>query len=303
MQLKNASKPCASFSTQPQCRECDRLRVGEELPPSVRKLRAMRNNAVKGNRLLGAPLPDFDLERLRARVERLGFRSELTGHPIVLEQCANYMASLDRFPDSSAPYMEDTTRVIEAEFQLHSMGSSLPVSNDIRIAVEACVRFHMGLVDEDALKAHEARWLAARFGADVERQLYSRLEGNKHRDTQVPGRPTEAGLGRAQAWEKARRQRFCCKYSHVMVYLDAADSYFQFSLDRIDNALNHTDDNTVWVIFLFNSSGNARNEGGICWSELKFLKFVLKQTVFRMETDQAAAIQARIDVLERGAAA
>ncbi len=58
----------------------------------------------------------------------------------------------------------------------------------------------------------------------------------------------------------------------------------------------------MWIIYLLNGPGNALS-GGICWSELKFLQFVLKQTVFRLETDQAAAIEARIAVLQRAAAA
>ena len=76
-------------------------------------------------------------------------------------------------------------------------------------------------------------------------------------------------MTKVQAWEKASRQRFCCKYSHVMMSLDAQDSYFMFSLERINNALKHTNPKTVWIVYLLNGSGNAGTEGGICWSELK----------------------------------
>ena len=62
-----------------------------------------------------------------------------------------------------------------------------------------------------------------------------------------------------QMYEKLVKQRFKCYYTGIP-FSKIRDNWNYFSLERLDNTKNHTDENSVFICRMFNTAGGLNRK-------------------------------------------
>jgi hypothetical protein len=73
--------------------------------------------------------------------------------------------------------------------------------------------------------------------------------------------PATSGIciNKVQLFEKLITQNFKCYYTGIPFSQDR-DNWRYFSLERLDNTLNHTDKNSVFICRMFNTAGQLNRK-------------------------------------------
>lgn len=83
----------------------------------------------------------------------------------------------------------------------------------------------------------------------------------KKMDKKSKRNPTTSGIciNKIQLFEKLIKQNFMCYYTGIPFSQDR-DNWRYFSLERLNNTLNHTDENSVFICRMFNTAGQLNRK-------------------------------------------
>ncbi len=89
---------------------------------------------------------------------------------------------------------------------------------------------------------------------NIKKQNYARHDRQSKRNPKIAG----CIITKHQMYEKLIDQGFKCHYTGIP-FSKNRDRWNHFSLERVDNTKNHTDENTVFICRMFNTSGGGLN--------------------------------------------
>lgn len=112
---------------------------------------------------------------------------------------------------------------------------------------------------------------------------YKRMDKKSKR----PPSATDIFINKTQLFEKLIKQQFKCYYTGIP-FIKSRDNWRYFSLERLDNDLNHTDANCVFVCRMFNTAGQLNRQ--------KILTALLSQIHIPLTTEDKNMINAALNV-------
>ena len=84
---------------------------------------------------------------------------------------------------------------------------------------------------------------------------YKKNDKKSKRNSEIAG----VCLTKSQMYQKLLKQGFKCHYTGIP-FSKNRDSWNHFSLERLDNTKNHTDENTVFICRMFNTAGGLNQK-------------------------------------------
>lgn len=306
---------------QSQCQACmdsRRQELQAENPMPYKLQQLVANCLQRVNRYVnGEPrnpalpmLPmDIDAQWAGDRAAQLQGRSQMTGVPFVINRLCDWKLSMNqkvsglgytRGPngdDGNAElfvYEENVNGITDAA------GNNVQVrEGDWTLLFRTTLDYLTAAADSEAQRIIEAATAAqlallARMAANGQlRRLAKRhVDSANYQDRFAkPQRSTANNITVEEAMQKLLDQQGRCFYSFMVLVL-ATHSFWQLSLERINNALPHTNANTVWVVRVLNCTGNAQAEGGVGISPAKWGYWLKNQTLVQLTQFQIDAVDA-----------
>jgi hypothetical protein len=194
------------------------------------------------------PPPDFDRGSLRTWLDRNGYRSAITGKLVVLAGGRDWMASLlDRYPNADGPYMlglKDpnllNVRLVASEEQSRRVGGRLPESDDFRALFQFALDDIMDRTDLLARAAHVKLWEEAL--AEPKGRIHDFLRvliKSQRSNDRAKKRDASTNVTVKQLVAKLRAIEFHDEHACAPIALEM-QTFMTLSLDRVDNAKNHS---------------------------------------------------------------
>ena len=218
-------------------------------------------------------------------------RCEITGVPYDIASKVDFMLSMNQLVPNQGYTMGTATTVRNCEFTLNE--ANLPSYGGVQFRQAGWTELINNFLEFTSRSHDAAAASAVAFATAAQMVKLTTMKSSGElrnivaiivrrcsiHDEQSRGEGSSANnISVDEAIEKLFKQKGRCKYTFMILSLTLG-TFFTFSLERINNDLPHTKNNTVWVVVVMNCAGNTQADQGIGMSRKKFVYLVLKQNL------------------------